>query len=83
MIKQLDKHQIVGWIAVVLSTAITCFWAFWGIIENFHEGWYYESWLSNVGLMFVQYLSPMLIFVAVTLVSILWPRVGAVAHTQC
>ncbi len=80
MKKQLDKHQIVGWIAVVLSTAITCFWAFWGIIENYHEGWYYESWLSNVGLMFVQYLSPMLIFVGVTLVSILWPRVGAVLH---
>jgi len=80
MIKQLDKHQIVGWIAVVLSTAITCFWAFWGIIENFHEGWYYESWLSNVGLMFVQYLNPMLIFVGVTLVSILWPRVGAVLY---
>ena len=54
--KQLDKRQIVGWIAVGLSTAITCVWAFWGIIENFHEGWYYESWLSNVGLMFVQYL---------------------------
>ncbi|MBC8350439.1 MAG: hypothetical protein H8E66_00525 [Planctomycetes bacterium] len=41
-------HRIVGWIAVVLSTAITCFWAFWGIIENFHEGWYFESVWSNL-----------------------------------
>jgi hypothetical protein len=78
--KQLDRRQIVGWIAVGLSTAITCFWAFWGVIENLHEGWYYESWLSNVGLMFVQYLSPMLIFMGATLVSILWPRLGGGLH---
>ena len=56
--KQLDKRQIVGWVAVGLSIVITCFWAFWGIIETFHEGWYYESLLSNLGLTFVQYLSP-------------------------
>jgi hypothetical protein len=79
--KQLDKRQkIVGWIAVGLSTAVTCFWAFWGIIENFHEGWYYESWLSNVGLMLVQYLSPMFIFLVVTLIAIFWPRLGGGLH---
>ena len=78
--KRLDKRQIVGWMAVVLSTVITCFWAFWGIIENFHEGWYYASWLSNVGLMLVQYLSPMLIFLGVTLISIAWPRLGGGLH---
>jgi hypothetical protein len=65
---------------VGLSTVITCFWAFWGIIENFHEGWYHQSLLSNVGLMFVQYLSPMLIFMGVTLISIYWPRVGGGLH---
>jgi len=65
---------------VGLSTVITCFWAFWGIIENFHEGWFYESLLPNVGLMFVQYLSPMLIFLGVTLVSIFWPRLGSGLH---
>jgi len=80
MKKQNKKRQILGWVAVGLSTAITCVWAFWGIIENFHEGWYSESWLSNVGLMFVQYLSPMLIFMAVTLISIYWPRVGGSLH---
>jgi len=78
--KQLDKRQIVGWIAVSISTAITCIWAFWGIIENFHEGWYSASLLSNVGLMFVQYLSPMLIFMGVTLISIYWPRLGGSLH---
>jgi hypothetical protein len=80
MMRQLDKHQIAGWIAVGISTVVTCLWAFWGIIENFHEGWYYESLLSNLGLMFAQYLSPMLIFMGVALVSIFWPRVGAGLH---
>jgi len=78
--KNLDKRQIAGWIAVGFSTVITCVWAFWGIIENFHEGWYSASLLSNVGLMFVQYLSPMLIFMGVTLISIYWPRLGGSLH---
>jgi hypothetical protein len=79
--KKYDKQQVVvGWIAVGLSTTITCVWAFWGIIENFHEGWYHESWLSNLGMMFVQYLSPMLIFLGVTLISIRWRRVGVGLH---
>ena len=78
--KHYNKRNVTGWIAVGLSIAVTCFWAFWGIVENFHEGWYYESWLSNVGLMFAQYLSPMLIFMIVTLVAIVWPRTGAGLH---
>jgi len=80
MMKRFDKRQIAGWIAVSLSIIITCLWAFWGIIENFHEGWYYASWLSNIGLMFAQYLSPMLIFMGVTLISIYWPRFGGILH---
>jgi len=80
MAKKRDKCQIVGWIAVGISIAITCFWAFWGIIENFHEGWYYESMLMNMGLMFTQYLSWMLIFMAVTLIAIIWPRLGGGLH---
>jgi hypothetical protein len=65
---------------VSLSTAITCLWAFWGILETFHEGWYYESLLSNIALMLIQYLSPMLIFMGLALVSICWPRVGGSLH---
>ena len=78
--KDLNKRQIAGWIAVGFSAIITCFWAFWGIIENFHEGWYYVSLLSNIGLMFIQYLSPMLLFMGVTLISIFWPRIGGSLH---
>ena len=75
-----DRRNAVGWIVVGFSTVITSFWAFWGIIENFHEGWYYESLLSNVGLMIVQYLSPMIIFLGVTLISIHWPQFGGGLH---
>lgn len=78
--KQLDKRLIAGWIALSLSILITCFWAFWGIVENFHEGWYFDSLPSNLGLMLVQYLSPMLVFLGVTLVSISWPRLGGGIH---
>jgi hypothetical protein len=80
MEKHIDRRQIIGWIAVGISTVITCIWAFWGISENFHEGWWYESWLSNLGLMFIQYLSPMLIFMGITLISVYWPRSGGVLH---
>jgi len=78
--KHLDRRLIAGWVAVGLSILITCSWAFWGVIENFHEGWYFDSLLSNLGLMLAQYLSPMLVFLGVTLLSIFWPRFGAVLH---
>lgn len=74
------KHVIIGWVAVSLSALITALWAFWGIIENFHEGWYRESLFENLGLMFVQYLSPMLIFLLIALISIRWRKVGAALH---
>lgn len=80
VVKRSDKRSVVGWLAVSLSTTITSFWAFWGIIENFHEGWYLESLLPNLGLMFAQYLSPMLIFMVVTVFSIFWPRFGGGLH---
>jgi hypothetical protein len=80
MKKQRDRRKIVGWMAVSSSTALTCFWAFWGIIENFHEGWYSESLWMNLGMMLVQYLSPMLVFMSVTLLSIFWPRFGGGLH---
>lgn len=81
MIKDhLDKQTVIGWIAVGVSAIVTSGWAFWGIIENFHEGWYFESIWSNLGMMFIQYLSPMLIFMALTIISITWPRIGGGLH---
>ena len=67
---------ILGWVAVGLSTFIASFWAFWGVIENFHEGWYNPSLIQNLGLMFIQYLSPMLITMFLTLLALRWNKVG-------
>ena len=75
--KHMDRRLIAGWLAVGSSIMITCFWAAWGIIENFHEGWYYGTLLPNLGLMVAQYLSPMLAFLIMTLIAIYWPRLGA------
>lgn len=76
----LKNKQVLGWLAVAISTAITGFWAYWGILENFHEGWYFETLPANLGLMVAQYLSPMLAFMAVTVIAIRWPRLGAGLH---
>ena len=71
------RQQVLGWLAVVISTGIAGFWAFWGAIENFHEGWYLTSFWQNLALMFGQYLMPMLIFVLMGTLSVRWPKIGA------
>ncbi len=63
-----------GWTAVGLSTVATCFWAFWGAAEAFHEGWYDRSLWLNLGLTFVQYLSPWLVLLLPVAVALRWPR---------
>lgn len=73
-------RPILGWIAVGLSTLAASFWAFWGIIENFHEGWYYRSVAMNLAMMVVQYLMPMLVFAGAGLIAIRWPGLGGGLH---
>jgi hypothetical protein len=75
-----SKRFIIGWLAVAASTLIASGWAFWGIVENFHEGWYRGSLSSNLALMLVQYLGPMLLFSALALLAISSPRAGGFAH---
>src|ERR1041384_3630472 len=49
-------EQVSGWVAVALSTVFACFWAFWGIIENFHEGCFHPSlWGGPLLFMGVAY----------------------------
>ncbi|HYN06561.1 MAG TPA: hypothetical protein VES67_04145 [Vicinamibacterales bacterium] len=73
-------RNIVGWIAIVLSTLLSSFWAFWGSIENFHEGWYYRELWRNLGLMTVQYLPWMFIPMVAGLLGLWRPAVGVAAH---
>jgi hypothetical protein len=60
--------------------SIACFWAFWGGNEAFHEGWYSHSFWTNVALMMVQYLSPMVLFVVVAAASVRWRAIGVALH---
>jgi len=72
--------KINRWIPASISILATCLWAYWGIIENFHEGWYLPTLAENLGLMFVQYLSPMLVFILLTIVSNVRAKIGAFLH---
>jgi hypothetical protein len=56
------------------------FWAVWGSVEAFYEGWWYRDWKMNVAMTLAQYLSPMLFIVLAALAAIRWPRVGAALH---
>jgi hypothetical protein len=67
-------------VAVTLSTALSAFWAVWGSIENFHEGWYQRETWRNLALMLVQYLPWMFVPMVAGLLA-LWRRpAGALAH---
>ncbi len=74
------RRVALGWIAVGVSTVIACIWAIWGVLENFHEGWYYPSLLDNLFLMLVQYLSPALGFIGLSLLALFHSRTGSIAH---
>ncbi len=70
---------VTGYAVVVLGTALACFWGYWGILENFHEGWYHESAWENVRLLLAQYLWMMLVFQVITAVAVVRPAAGAAA----
>jgi TRAP-type C4-dicarboxylate transport system permease small subunit len=73
-------RRVLGWAAVGLSTLLACLWAFWGSIENFHEGWYHRSLGANLAMMVAQYMLPMLLFTGAAAVAIRWPAAGAALH---
>lgn len=73
------KRNILGWLAVSFSLVISCLWAFWGIIENFHEGWHSASLKGNL-LGTLAYLAPMFISVGITLWAIRSPIAGGILY---
>jgi hypothetical protein len=73
------KKNILGWLAVSFSLTISCLWAFWGIVENFHEGWHAPSLGENV-LGLLRYLVPMFITIAISLWAIRSPTGGGILY---
>ena len=73
----MKAKRFMGWTAVILSTCLASFWAFWGSIENFHEGWYYQSFWMNLALAFFQYWIWSITFLVLGAISLRWQKVGA------
>jgi hypothetical protein len=69
------KAVILGWIAVGISTLLSSLWAFWGVFESFHEGWYFKSLSQNLTLT-LRYMAVMLVLVTLSVIALRWPRAG-------
>jgi hypothetical protein len=75
-----QRHRrLLGWTAVALSTLAGCFWAFWGTLEWFHEGWHGSSLWQNLAML-PHYFLMTTVFVAGALLGIRWPAVGGGTH---
>lgn len=69
-----------GWIAIIVSAFFANAWAFWGIMENFHEGWYHPHFWDNIKMMFGQYLIIPIGFILLGSISLRWQKAGSVLH---
>jgi hypothetical protein len=70
---------IVGWIIVGIATSVASLLGFWGILENFHEGWHHPTLLLRL-IWSVAYLSLAMIFVTLSIASVRWPWLGGALH---
>ncbi len=78
--KTSKAREVIGWIGVSITVVLTGVWSFWGITENFHEGWYAQSVWQNIGMLFLQYLLFTFIFSGLGCLSLRFPRIGLTAH---
>ncbi len=69
--------NLVGWIGVLLVTMAASCWAFWGVLEAFHEGWC-RPFLWMRLLQLAAYLAPATLLCLMAALGIRWPRLGAV-----
>jgi hypothetical protein len=72
------RQRLLGWAAVGLSTLTACFWAWWGILETFHEGYGSALWQYLAALP--HYLIMTAVFVTAALIGIRWPAMGGGLH---
>jgi len=76
-----NRHHLLGWAAVLLVTLAASYWAFWGVLEAFHEGWWKPT-LAGRLLQLLAYLAPALVLAGLAAVAIRFPRVGAVLFSM-
>lgn len=70
MFNKIFNDHTPGWIAKSLVIVITSFWFYWSIAEMYHEGWWGPFYIRLI------YLIPGVMFLALTLVAIKWPKIG-------
>jgi hypothetical protein len=73
-------RSFLGWLGVALTVIFTNVWTYWGIVENFHEGWYSKSLIENLLMLLVQYLLLGIVFIVLAVFSIAKPRIGLSLH---
>lgn len=69
-----------GWTGVGVTVVFSGLWAYWGAVENFHEGWYSVSVWENLFMLFFQYLLITIVFTVLALFSLKWKKAGLVLH---
>ena len=80
MMKVDIRKRILGWTGVAVTVVFSGIWAYWGAIENFHEGWYSVSLWENLFMLLFQYLGFTIALVVLALVILRWKVVGLVLH---
>lgn len=76
----MKRERILGWIGVSITVLLAGFWAYWGAFENFHEGWYADSFWENMAMFLLQYLAVSVVFMVLALVSLKWKKIGLALH---
>ena len=75
-----DRKFWLGWVGVGITLIFSSMWAYWGAIENFHEGWYSHSVWENIFMLVFQYLLFTWVFVLLAVISLRWKRIGLALH---
>jgi hypothetical protein len=70
----------IGWVGVSITVVLSSLWAYWGAIENFHEGWYSTSMWENLFMLIFQYLLFTIVFTGLALVALRWKKIGLALH---
>jgi hypothetical protein len=70
----------INWRVIFITLTLSSIWAYWGAIENFHEGWYSTSIWENLFMLFFQYLLFTIIFVSLAVIILKWKKIGLILH---
>ena len=75
-----NLRKYLGWFGVSISLILSCLWAYWGAMENFHEGWYSDSLWENLLMFVFQYLLMTFLFVLLAVIALRWKKLGIALH---